>query len=161
MVLSSDLIKQFAKSTKDKTKKTTEATVYGTVIQQSSGTHVRLDGTELLTPVETTAEISNGERVAVLLRNHTAMVMGNVSNPSASTRTVSEIRADVDIKGNKIEAMNNTVTAIGNQVTAQGNNITLINNTIVSQGNTITLQGNKIEVINSTIDAHGSQISDN
>lgn len=159
MVLSSDLIKQFAKSTKDETKKTTEATVYGTVIQQSSGTHVRLDGTELLTPVETTAEISNGERVAVLLRNHTAMVMGNVSNPSASTRTVSGIRADVDNNGNKIEAMNNTVTAIGNQVTAQGNNITLINNTIVSQGNTIVAQGNKIEVINSTVNAHGSQIS--
>lgn len=159
MVLSSDLIKQFAKSTKDKPKKTTEATVYGTVIQQSSGTHVRLDGTELLTPVETTAEISNGERVAVLLRNHTAMVMGNVSNPSASTRTVSEIRADVDDNGNKIEAMNNTVTAIDNQVTAQGNNITLINNTIVSQGNTIVAQGNKIEVINNTIDAYGSQIS--
>ena len=159
MVLSSDLIKQFAKSTKDETKKTTEATVYGTVIQQSSGTHVRLDGTELLTPVETTAEISNGERVAVLLRNHTAMVMGNVSNPSASTRTVSGIRADVDNNGNKIEAMNNTVTAINNQVTAQGNNITLINNTIVSQGNTIVAQGNKIEVINNTIDAHGSQIS--
>lgn len=159
MVLSSDLIKQFAKSTKDETKKTTEATVYGTVIQQSSGTHVQLDGTELLTPVETTAEISNGERVAVLLRNHTAMVMGNVSNPSASTRTVSVIRADVDNNGNKIEAMNNTVSAINNQVTAQGNNITLINNTIVSQGNTIVAQGNKIEVINNTIDAHGSQIS--
>lgn len=159
MVLSSDLIKQFAKSTKDETKKTTEATVYGTVIQQSSGTHVRLDGTELLTPVETTAEINNGERVAVLLKNHTAMVMGNVSNPSASTRTVSGIRADVDNNGNKIEAMNNTVTAIDNQVTAQGNNIALINNTIVSQGNTITAQGNKIEVINSTINAHGSQIS--
>lgn len=92
MALSSDLISQFAKVTKDDTKdKNKESTVYGTIVEYNDTLYAKLDGSDLLTPVSTTAEFKTGERVTVLLKNHSATVTGNASSPSARTGTVKEI----------------------------------------------------------------------
>lgn len=95
MGLSNDLISQFVKVTKDKTTTNKESTAYGTAVIYNGLTYVRIDGSELLTPVSTTTELRDGERVVVNIRNHEATVSGNVSNPSASTGTADEIRNDV------------------------------------------------------------------
>ena len=88
MALSSDLIAQFVKYTRDDVKRPTEKTVYGTAVISDEKIYVRLDGSELLTPVSTTADIKTGERVTVLIKDHSALITGNVSNPSASTESV-------------------------------------------------------------------------
>ena len=94
MALSSDLISQFVQVTKqEKTDK--ETTVYGTIVEYNGGKFVKLDGSELLTPISTTADAIDGERVTVMIKNHSAIVTGNISSPSARTDTVKEI-------GNKI-----------------------------------------------------------
>ena len=96
MALSSDLIAQFIKATNDTTKKKTEqTTVYGTVVAYSGSKYVRLDGSDLLTPTATTTDTKAGERVMVVIKNHTATIIGNISSPSARTDTVNEISEKV------------------------------------------------------------------
>lgn len=94
MSLSSELISQFVKATKDNTKTKTETIVYGTVVYNGKP-YVKIDGSELLTPVTTTASVNDGERVTVMIKDHTATVTGNISSPSASTGDVKEVSADV------------------------------------------------------------------
>lgn len=95
MGLSNDLISQFVKVTKDSTKQKKESTGYGTVVVYDDLTYVRLDGSELLTPVSTTTELKQGERVSVTIKNHEAIANGNLSSPSASGSSVDAIRNDV------------------------------------------------------------------
>lgn len=95
MDLSNDLLMQFAKITKSEEQTKKETTVYGTAVKYNGSTYVRFDGSELLTPVITTADFEDNERVSVLLKDHTATITGNLSAPSARNETVSEVRTDV------------------------------------------------------------------
>lgn len=90
MAISSDVIAQFVKVTNDDKKTKSETTVYGTIVEHSGSTYVRLDGSELLTPINTTSNVSDGERVAVLIKNHTATVMGNMSSPAARMEDIQD-----------------------------------------------------------------------
>lgn len=98
MALTSDLISQFVKVTKDKPETKKETTVYGTVVEKDGVKYVMLDGNEesgLLTPISSTVDAEENERVTVMIKDHTATITGNVSSPSARTDSVKEI-------GNKI-----------------------------------------------------------
>ena len=95
MALSHDLISQFAKIVKEDKKQSSESTVYGTVVTDGNGNkYVKLDGSDQLTPLSdderpsadsTTTSANEGERVSVLIKNHTATVTGNISSPAART----------------------------------------------------------------------------
>lgn len=104
MGLSSELIAQFAKMNKDEKKKS-EETVYGTIVDHNGAKYVKLDGSELLTPMVTTADAKPGERVTVLVKNHTATVTGNISSPSARTDTVKEVDNKVDNVSEEINSI--------------------------------------------------------
>ena len=93
MGLSNELISQFVKATKDDKKENKETTVYGTIVKVDGQDYVQLDGSELLTPVSSTTSVKNGEHVSVMIKNHTAMVTGNISSPSASNN---DLRDAVD-----------------------------------------------------------------
>lgn len=95
MALSNDLISQFVKVVNSEKKAKRETTVYGTAVDYNGATYVKLDGSDLLTPVETTADVKAGERVTVMIKDHTATVTGNISSPAARKGDVEEI-------GNKI-----------------------------------------------------------
>lgn len=95
MGLSIDLISQFAKVTKDTTKKKKESTAYGTTVVSGNATYVKIDGSELLTPFSTTSEMKDGERVVVSIKNHEVTVTGNLSDPSAGGKTVEAVRSDL------------------------------------------------------------------
>ena len=90
MSLSTDLISQFIKVTKDDKKTSNEATVNGTVVYDGR-TYVKIDGSDQLTPVSTTTNVSDGERVTVLIKDHTATVTGNISSPSTRSDDVEGI----------------------------------------------------------------------
>lgn len=102
MELSNDLISQFVKMTKDDTKKKTETTVYGTIVEVDGSKYVQLDGSNSPTPISSTANANVGERVTVLIKNHTAIITGNMSSPSARNDDVEDIEADVADNINKI-----------------------------------------------------------
>lgn len=66
MGLSNELIRQFVQITNDKKRVSTESILYGTVILKDDGPYVQLDGSDVLTPVSSTADVKDGERVTVL-----------------------------------------------------------------------------------------------
>ena len=94
MNLSSDLISQFVKATKSDKKTKSETTLFGTVVYDGRP-YVKIDGSELLTPVSTTANVNDGERVTVMIKNHSALVTGNISSPAARTGDVEEIGSQI------------------------------------------------------------------
>lgn len=96
MGLSNELISQFAKITNDNKKVPTESTIYGTTVMLDGRTYVRLDGSDRLTPVETTTVVGEDERVIVTIKNHTATITGNISSPAAQDKTVKELGYKID-----------------------------------------------------------------
>ena len=95
MSLSNDVVSQFAKTVNGKKKEKTESTVYGTVVIYEGQRYVKMDGSDLLTPCDTTVSANEGERVTVLVKNHTATINGNLSSPSARTGDVEDVREQV------------------------------------------------------------------
>ena len=95
MSLSNDVVSQFAKTVNGKNKEKTESTVYGTVAIYGGQRYVKMDGSDLLTPCDTTVSANEGERVTVLVKNHTATINGNLSSPSARTGDVEVVREQV------------------------------------------------------------------
>ena len=91
MNLSQDLITAFAKITNDKKDKNTETILYGTTVIQNGIRYVQIDGSNVLTPVQSTAVIRSGARVTIMLKDHQAIVTGNLTDPSASSGDVSNI----------------------------------------------------------------------
>lgn len=92
MGLSNDLLSQFAKATNDnKTNKNNSSSGYGTVTVVDGKKFVQLDGSDLLTPVSTTADLKDGDRVIVTIKNHTAIVTGNLTSPSARSGDLLEL----------------------------------------------------------------------
>lgn len=95
MALSNDLISQFVKVTNDEVKTKPEATVYGAIVEVDGTKFVKIDGSEVLTPISSTADAEANERVTVTIKDHGATVTGNSSSPAARKGSVEDI-------GNKI-----------------------------------------------------------
>ena len=94
MQLPKNLISEFVKVTNNTTKTKTETTVYGSIVKEDGATYVKLDGSDVLTPVSTTTDAQTGERVTVMIKNHTATVTGNISSPAARTDDVQQLGID-------------------------------------------------------------------
>ena len=125
MPLSSELVSQFAKLASNKPKEEKESTVYGTTVIQNGNKYVKLDGSELLTPASFTTNIANGERVTVLIKNHMAIVTGNITSPAART-------SEVEAVGNKANAIENDVNSLTSEVEEVGNKANSIENDVNS-----------------------------
>lgn len=92
MDLSSDLISKFVKMTNDSsTKKNDKTSSYGTAIEYDGSMYVKLDGSDLLTPVDTSTVIHENDRVIVDINKHNAVVSGNISNPSVSGVEITQL----------------------------------------------------------------------
>lgn len=138
MGLSSELISQFAKIAANKKQTPTETTVYGTTVIYNGKPYVKLDGSDLLTPVTTTSSVSDGDRVSVMIKNHTATVTGNTSDPSASSKQVTsqgskitefEIVMAYKVTTEELEAINATIDNLY-AITAKFDNMEAINASI-------------------------------
>ena len=93
MALSNDLASLFAKEivkSSQPVQKTNEV-LHGTIVNDSGNLYVKIDGSDLLTPVTTTTSIKNGERVTVTIKDHSALITGNISSPSASQGSVDDL----------------------------------------------------------------------
>ena len=102
MGISADLAYEFAKVTNDTTKNKDETTVFGTIVEYGGKKYVRIDGSDRMTPYTSTADVKLGERVIVLLKNHSATVTGNVTSPSASSKDLSDTNKKVADIGSQI-----------------------------------------------------------
>lgn len=148
MGLSSDLIMQFVKATKAKDEPKKETTVYGTIVESNSLQYVQLDGSELLTPISKTSDIRDGDRVTVLIKNHTAVVTGNLTSPSARVAELEEVGGEVGVV--KQLVADKVDVGIVNAQTAQINglvaNNAVVNNTLLAyQADIDTLSASKLD----------------
>ena len=184
MSLSSELISQFAKITNDeKPKKSEEVTLYGEVVELEEMICVRFDGAEELTPVTTIVEkddtgeivnykygaasVKSGDRVSVSLKNHSATITGNLSDPPAGRAEfvvgldtiVAKIGDDVQLKLDGVEKsitaqVENTNVRIDNMGVTISNNYTELSNAISSGDSELS------EAINALNSSLSQDISD-
>lgn len=105
--LSTELVSEFVKAVSKNNKKDEkkESTAYGTAVIVDGVKYVKMDGSDLLTPVTATTNIADGERVTVTIKNHQAMVTGNISSPAVRTEDLEEKYADFESIGNTITEM--------------------------------------------------------
>lgn len=145
MSLSSDLISEFVKVTKDDEKPKSETIVYGTTVVYEGSTYVKLDGSELLTPVSTTSATKNGERVTVMIKDHTATITGNMSSPSARSGDVEDlVTENVTIK--------DRLTATEGDIdTLQAKNATITEKLTAAEGDIKNLNADKLSVSDADI----------
>ena len=158
MALSKDLINQFVKLTTPE-QQPTETTVNGTYKKVGNVEYVQIDGSDILTPVESTVTADNDDRVQVLIKNHKATITGNITSPSARHKDVSTIKDEVDEFGNTIKQMDNTIIQQNNSIIQIDNNLKQVNNTILQHDNVINQQGNAILQINNAIEQQGNDIT--
>lgn len=90
MQLPNSLVKAFAKlATSSPSQSSTKNSVRGTAVISEGNKYVRLDSSDLLTPISEATDVQNGDRVLVSIENHVATVIGNYTCP-ASARTASK-----------------------------------------------------------------------
>lgn len=171
MALSNDIKTQFAKLAVPE-KKDEGATLNGTYKTINGKEYVQLDGSDILTPVKSTVEAETGEKVQVLIKDHAATIIGNITSPSARGKDVRLLKDEVDEYGNTIRQMDNSITQQGNSIIQIDNRINEQNNSInrhdsiinqhgdiiSSMNNTISAQGNAIELANNSITAQSNVI---
>ena len=150
MVLSEELVANFVKSTNDKKTTSSEATVYGTVKIEGDKKYVQIDGSSIKTPVNTTSDISDDDRVIVLIKNHEATIIGNVSSPSAKNASVSDQYNSLQ---QQIDALSpESISELTQTVNNNKNNITRLQESY-NQANTA------LGVINGTVSSINNKIS--
>jgi hypothetical protein len=81
--------------TNDTPQRSTEGTVHGTV-KYDGRWYVQVDDSGQLTPVSTTTDLAEGDRVIVTIKDHTATVTGNLTSPAARTDDVRNVNTKVD-----------------------------------------------------------------
>ena len=153
MSLSSDLISEFVKVTKDDEKPKSETVVYGTTVVYEGSTYVKLDGSELLTPVSTTTDTKPGERVTVMIKDHTATITGNMSSPSARSGDVKDI-AD-QITDFEIVIAEKLTAAEAEIDTLQADNVTITEKLTAAEGEIDTLQADNVTITEKLTAAEG------
>lgn len=95
MGLSNKMVSEFVKVTKD-TPKAPNTSTYGKVVIYDDNKYVQLDGSDLLTPADTTVHVNDGERVTVSINGHTATINGNLSDISASNGDLMQFKVNTN-----------------------------------------------------------------
>jgi hypothetical protein len=147
MALSSELISQFVNATKEEAPKNTETTVFGTIVELDGKQYMRMDGSDLLTPLSTTVSSKNNERVVATIKNHALIVTGNITSPSARNSDVDDINDEIT----------NFEIAIGYRVTAEDINAT---NAIFENLRAKVAKYDDMEAVNAVIDSLSARFTE-
>lgn len=147
MALSSDIISQFAKLTAGDKTVGGEKTVYGTIVEYNGSKYVKLDGSDMLTPVSSTTNVEADERVTVMIKNHAATITGNLSSPAARTAEVSEIGSKISdfeiVIADKVDTKE--LVAINAQIeNLQAHNVEIDGILIANKASIEELEANKL-----------------
>ena len=151
MILPSNLISDFVKATKDKPAQPRESVLYGTI--QSDTGYVQLDGSTVLTPIENKAVIAKaGDRVTVTIKDHKAIVTGNIASPAAREKDT--------LKIDDLNAVNIEISNIKTDITLLKTSNETIENTLESHTESIKTLTAENKTINETLTDVLKQIQD-
>ena len=95
MSIDRNILSEFVKITND-TNDTKQLQLYGTVVTQDGSKYIKIDGSDILTPVRSTTDIKDNERVIVSIDNHMATITGNMTNPSVGNDRVENAEGKID-----------------------------------------------------------------
>lgn len=143
-----NLATTFAKIIKEDATATKDSTVYGTAVEFNGKMYVKLDGSERMTPIETTTSIKEGDRVTVLIKAHSATVTGNVTDPSTS-------KSDKKATDDKIKDLSAKVSEFGTIVAGKVSTEQLQ----AAEGRITDLESDNVNVKNE-LKAHSASITD-
>lgn len=109
MAISAKTIAQFVKATKDDaTVVQKESIFYGKITsydEEQKICYVKLDGSNIDLPIKRfTTTVNPDEIVTVMIKNHTAVITGNLKSPAAGTEQVNNV---VNDKINEIRTATN------------------------------------------------------
>lgn len=159
MALSQDIINQFTKMMTENENENTETIVNGTYKVINGQECVQIDGSDIWTPVTSTVEAEDGERVKVSIKNHAATITANITSPSASSKSVQNMKDEIDEYGNSIKQIDNTIIQQANSIIEIENTVNAQNNTINAHENTINQHANAIQQINNAIEQENNDIT--
>lgn len=153
MALSNDIISQFAKLTNSNKETKTESTLYGTIVISDGKKYVRLDGSNIDTPISSTANVKQNDRVMVMIKNHAAIVTGNITSPSADQQSVDNLN-------DKTDDMSNQITKFGIIISYKisTDDITALNATFESM-KSITGKFTELDAVTAEIETLQAQIA--
>ena len=161
MGLSHDLISQFVKVTNDRQTEKKETIAYGTAVELDGKKYVRLDGSDMLTPVSSTADAEANERVTVLIKDHTATITGNASSPAARKQSVDDAIDQIT----KVEILVADKVSTGDLDAERGRindlvseNVTITERLTASEGNIEKLKTDKVST--KELEAQTARIDD-
>lgn len=159
MRLSSDLISQFVKITNDDKKKEKETTIYGTTVKDGDKMYVRIDGSDILTPMASTASMKDNERVIVMIKNHQAIVTGNVTSKSASESSVKDLDKTTQEIIKSTGAVDNRIVAAETNISnLQAIDIEIKNSLTAAEADIDNLEADNI-TIHETLSANTADIN--
>lgn len=138
----------FAKIIKEDATATKDSTVYGTAVEFNGKMYVKLDGSERMTPIETTTSIKEGDRVTVLIKAHSATVTGNVTDPASSA-------SDKKATDDKVKDLSAQVSEFGTVVADKVSTEQLQ----AAEGRITNLESDNVNVKNE-LKAHSASITD-
>ena len=95
MDLSRNIIKRYVQVASPEKITSNSETVYGTVVNEGEELFVKIDGSNILTPVSSTIDIKANDRVLVLVKNHEATVIGSPSSPTARLEELNNLGTEV------------------------------------------------------------------
>lgn len=162
MALSNELISQFVKITKDTNdeKKSTEVT--GTVVQQGDKYYLRLDGNESdrLIPFDNTiVEAIHGDRVTINIKDHQALVTGNLSSPAVRSDTVKDLNLNIKQVQSSITQTKSTIDQLKSSIDQNRSSITQIDTAVKQQSTKINQNKAAINQQKVTIDQYNTIIN--
>ena len=163
MDLSRNIIKRYVQVASPEKITSNSETVYGTVVNEGETLYVKIDGSDILTPVSSTIDIKANDRVLVLVKNHEATVIGSPSSPTARLEELNKLGTEVTefkaVATNDLIAVNanikNLNTDYGNFKTATADNFTAVNSNIknlnTDYGNFKTATADNFTAVNASI----------
>ena len=142
-MLTAELLSEFVKETtktEDKRFKK-DQNVYGTTVEYDGKIYVKIDGSDILTPVNTTVSLKGGERVILTIKNHSADVTGNLSSPSCGTVDIDD--RVLQVKAELVQDLDHFKTTItGSFITTD--NLDEIKANLENQTNQAITEANKV-----------------
>ena len=163
MDLSRNIIKRYVQVASPEKITSNSETVYGTVVNEGEKLFVKIDGSDILTPVSSTIDIKADDRVLVLVKNHEATVIGSPSSPTARLEELNNLGTEVTefkaVATSDLIAVNanikNLNTDYGNFKTATADNFTAVNANIknlnTDYGNFKTATADNFTAVNANI----------
>lgn len=161
MEFSHELIKDFISLSKNDNETTKNERAYGTIAQMedNSGTGVQLDGSQYVTPAARTTSFKIGDRVEVCIANHTAIVLGNYTDPSASSNRVESLNDAINLQGSTISAINSNINVMNSTIEMNSSSIKTLNTNINQVNSNINQVNSNIEQVNTNINEVNTTIN--